>query len=106
MKLRSRPVNNEEYNAINEEYKKDHHTLGDEFEYVDIDRSDIIVYDVNDDFKMIYVNYCAVYMERDKETVSFSTDRFAYKYGLLYLYELDDNKDDCVEDIDSLFKRK
>ena len=104
MKLISRPVNDTEYNAINEEYKKDHHTLGNAYEYKDVDRNDIIVYDVNDDFKIINYNYCGILLQDGKEHVMFGTDRFAFKYGLLYLYEQDDNIDDCVEDIDELFK--
>lgn len=104
MKLKPRLANDAEYNAINEEYKKDHHTLGDQFEYENIDRNDLIVYDVNDDFKIINVNYCGVFTQRGKEHVVFSMDRFAYKYGILYIYEEDDNIDICEEDIDELFK--
>jgi hypothetical protein len=107
MKPKARPANDTEYNAINEQYKKDYHILGYEDDYEDIDSGDIIVYDINDDFKLIFVNYCGIYMDRGnrgKQTVTFSTDRFAYKYGSLYLYESDDDSDVCEEDIDELFK--
>ena len=104
MKLKSRPINDAEYNAINEEYKKDHYTLGDQYEYKDIDRNDLIVYDVNDDFKLINVNFCGILVRDGKEYVLFGTDKFAFKYGILYPYEEGDNIDVCEEDIDELFK--
>lgn len=101
-----REINDEEYNAINEYLKKDYSQL-EHCRYQDIKRSRLTVYDVNEDFKILNHNCCSIYQWDDgKETVDWNTYRYAYKHGLIYPYDENENEDDCVEDIDSLFKKK
>lgn len=99
-----REINDDEYVALNEYLKQDYNPT-ETGEYNDIKRSRLTVYDVNQDFKIINNNDCSIYQWSDgKESVQFDTFRYAYKHGLIYPYDSNENEDDCEEDIDELFK--
>jgi len=101
-----RVPNDEEYNVLNEYLKKDYTKL-ELSDYEDIKRHRVTVYDINEDFKILNHSECTIYQWDDgKETVNWETYRYAYKHGLIYPYESNENYDHCQEDISGLFKKK
>lgn len=96
-----RPPTDEEYNALNDYLKKDY---GEDLRlWEDYDRSQMNVYDVTEDFKIINSNECLISTFSDgKDIVSFDTYRYAYKHGLIYPYNQNETTDECVENIDGL----
>jgi hypothetical protein len=98
-----RAPNDEEYNALNEYLKKDWDKLSDDY-YENIDRNRLTIYDINDDFKIINQNECLIYQwDNGTESVSFDTYRYAYKHGIIYPYDTNEDEDECKENINGLF---
>lgn len=98
-----RTPNDEEYMALNEYLKDDYNQL-ELKDYKDIKRDRITVYDINKDFKIINHNECTLYKwDNGNETVNWDTYRYAYKYGLIYPYDVNETGDNCEEDISELF---
>jgi hypothetical protein len=94
--LTHRPSNKDEYNALNEFLRKEFAMDG----YQDIDKNNLTVYDINEDYKIINHNECIVSkLKNGKEVVSWDIYRYAYKYGFIFPYDITETNDNCVEDI-------
>jgi hypothetical protein len=121
-RLDPRPPKDNEYNALNDYNKKlelnaDRHfnplEEGDieiienqkflEVEYKDINRDELSVVDVSDDFKMILHNYMHLNIWTDgTKTIDWGLDRYALKYGIIYPYNEHEDMDDVDVDISGL----
>jgi hypothetical protein len=99
-----REPNDEEYNVLNEFLREEYN---DDDKYTNLDRDCLTVYDIHKDFKILNHSSCTIYRwSNGKESVSWDTYRYAYRHGLLYPYDSNEDSDDCEIDISGLFKKK
>ena len=121
-RLKTRDINDEEYNAINEynkrlEFKADRYfnplEEGDieeietqkftEHEYENIDRNELSVTDITEDFKIITHSSTLMNLwSNGTKTIDWGTERYALKYGIIYPYNSNQNSDDVDVDLSGL----
>ena len=71
--------------------------------YEDINRDEVSVIDVTEDFKIILHNYSTVSVwSNGSRTVNWGVDRYSLKYGVLYPYDVNQESDDVEVDISEI----
>lgn len=99
-----RAPNDAEYNALNEFLKNDYCQVDEDgFTYKDIIRNRLMVYEINENFKILNISECTIFKSfSGKSSVTWDTFRYALKYGNIYPYNEETTSDECQEDISGL----